>query len=531
MDPDRYSTLIEMLADRSERNADRTAFTFQDQPVTFGEMWARINRFAQHLLDLGIAPGERVLMALPNGPEFFSGFYGVQRAGGIAVPVFPGAGADRVFAIAKLCGADKVIVPSAISGEQLASIRGQAADHSLSILLLSEYKDADADGPFPEVQPDQVAFLQYTSGSTGNPKGVMITQANLMTNIRQMIEGMEIVPEDIFVSWLPVYHDMGLILKTMVPFCLGAALYLLPTDLRDVRPWLDEIHRRRATFTAAPDFAYRLALRKVDPQEYDLSSLRVALNAAEPVRKSTISAFHQSFGLENVMVAGYGLAEVTVGVSMWPPGTPNRVDPQGVVSVGPPFPGVEVAIVTDGRKQPAGKVGEIAIRSTANSAGYFNNPEENRRLVWQDGHYLSGDLGYLDEDGNLYIVSRKKNIIKRSGETISPWEIEEVVDRIPDVRYSAAVGVERGMEAGEQVIVFAEIRNGQKADRDSLHATAVRIAGDVHGYMGFRPARAYLLKPKGIPLTDNGKIQHVRLRELYLDGSLRAQGVILYPEF
>jgi acyl-CoA synthetase (AMP-forming)/AMP-acid ligase II len=317
----------------------------------------------------------------------------------------------------------------------------------------------------------------------------------------------------------------------MVPFYLAAELYLLPTDLRDVRPWLREIELRKATFTAAPDFAYRLALRKADPQKTDLSSLRVALNAAEPVRQSTIAAFHKTYGLKNVMVAGYGLAEATVGVSMWTPGTQNRVDENGVVSVGPPFPGVEVAIVAGGREVPTGEVGEIAIRSAANSGGYFNNHEENELLLWQDGFYLSGDLGYLDEDGYLYIVSRKKNIIKRSGETISPWEIEEVIDQIPGVRYSAAIGVDRGMEEGEQVVVFAEIRNGTEMDLDQRHAKGVHIVGAVHDYMGFRPARAYLLKPKGIPLTDNGKIQHVRLREMYLDGSLRAQGAILYPEF
>ena len=161
------------------------------------------------------------------------------------------------------------------------------------------------------------------------------------------------------------------------------------------------------------------------------------------------------------MVAGYGLAEATVGVSMWKARTPKRVDSRGHVSVGAPFPDVNLRIVSDGRILPPNKVGEIAIRSEANSLGYYRNPSETAKLFWKDGYLLSGDLGYLDEDGYLYIVSRKKNIIKRAGATISPQEIEEVVDSMPDIRFSAAVGVDKGGIEGEQVTVFAEIRGGE----------------------------------------------------------------------
>ena len=527
MDPDRYSTLIEMLADQAEQNADRTAFTFQDQPVTFGEMWAGINRFGRYLLEVGFQSGERVLIALPNGPEFFTAYYGVQRAGGIAVPVFPGAGRERVYALARLSGANIAIVPASLSAVQMDKLRRQASEVGLSIRQVPECESAVRASEFPEVHPDQIAFLQYTSGSTGNPKGVMITQANLLTNIRQMIAGMQILPEDIFVSWLPVYHDMGLILKTMVPFYLAAQVHLLPTNLQDVRPWLAAIQNHKATFTAAPDFAYRLCLRHVDPGEYDLSSLRVALNAAEPVRATTVREFEGVFGLKNVMVAGYGLAEATVGVSMWKAGTPDRIDSHGRVSVGAPFPQVELLIVSEREVLPPGETGEIAIRSKANSLGYYRNLEETAKLCWQDGYLLSGDLGYLDEDGFLYIVSRKKNIIKRSGETISPQEIEEVVDAMPGVRFSAAIGVDKGGVEGEQVYVFAEIRDN--IPESEFHDMAIQIVADFHAHMGFRPARMYLLKPRGIPLTHNGKIQHIRLKEMYLESSLRE--AILYPDF
>ena len=529
MDPERFTTLIEMLAVRADVSAHKTAFTFNGQAVNFTELWGGVNRFAAFLMEQELGRGERVLVALPNSAEFFSAFYGIQRAGGIAVPVFPEAGPERIFSLANLCGAKSIILPSNLPLGRLNYFKQLASQRHFSLITVTGSATTFPNTSFPTIAPSDISFLQYTSGSTGNPKGVMLTHDNLLTNVRQMISGMEITPGENFVSWLPVYHDMGLILKTMVPFYLAARVHLLPTNLRDVHSWLAAIQEHKATFTAAPDFAYRLCLRHVDPDEYDLSSLRVALNAAETVRARTIREFEGTFGLSNVMVAGYGLAEATVGVSMWKPGTSNRVDSRGRVSVGAPFQDVDLRIVSEGKNLPPGETGEIAIRSKANSLGYFNNPDETEKLFWKDGYLLSGDLGYLDRDGYLYVVGRKKNIIKRSGETISPQEIEEVIDAMPGVRFSAAIGVDKGGVEGEQVYIFVEIR--EPAPETDFHEMSIQMVSDFYTHMGYRPARIYLLKPRGIPLTHNGKIQHIRLREMYLDGSLREQERLLYPEY
>ena len=531
MNPEQFTTLIEMLAFRAEISAEKVAFTFNGQEITFAKLWQDINRFASYLLAQNIRRGERVLLALPNSVEFFSAFYGIQRAGGVAVPVFPEAGAERIFSLANLCEAKIIIAPSNLPDERFSHFYQLAEKRNIFLVSVENSIGTSPNTTFPEISPDDISFLQYTSGSTGNPKGVMLTHDNLLTNIRQMIAGMEITPDEIFVTWLPVYHDMGLILKTMVPFYLAAETHLLPTNLRDVHPWLSAIQSHKATYTAAPDFAYRLCLRHTDPNEYDLSSLRVALNAAEPVRATTMQKFEEAFGLKNVMVAGYGLAEATVGVSMWKSQTPKRVDPRGHVSVGAPFPDVNLLIVSEGQNLPPNEVGEIAIRSKANSLGYYRNPEETEKLFWKDGYFLSGDLGYLDEDGYLYIVSRKKNIIKRAGATISPQEIEEIVDAMPNIRFSAAIGVDKGGIEGEQVVVFAEIRNGETLPENELHEMAIQMVSDFHTHMGFRPARLYLLKPRCIPLTHNGKIQHIRLKEKYLNGELKEQEAILYPAY
>jgi len=525
------ATLVELLAVRARDMPERPAFTFGSETTTFAQLWQMVNAAARQFLAAGLQPGERVVMALPNGAEFFAAFYGAQRAGGIAVPAFPGFGPERLLRQAALCGARLIVVPSAAPAGRLAELRALAADGPAVLMLGAG--PAAAQPSFPLVAPDDIAYLQYTSGSTGDPKGVQLTHTNLLTNVRQMMAGMALSPRDVFVSWLPVYHDMGLILMTMAPFYLAAELHLLPTNLKDVRPWLETISRWRGSFTAAPDYAYRLCLRQVPGAQaaaYDLHGLRVALNAAEPVRASTLEQFERAFELGPVMAAGYGLAEATVGVAMWPPGTPPRVDERGLVSVGRPFPGIELQIVRGPAPLPAGEPGEIVVRSPANTAGYYRNPAATADLFWGPGMVHTGDLGYLDPDGNLFIAGRLKNVIKRAGQTIYPQEVEEVVDGVPGLRYSAAVGIDRGRAEGEQVYVFAEVREAGSRPREALHALGVAVVEQVYAQLGFRPGRVYLLRSRSLPLTYNGKLQHAQLREDYLSGALARRGDILYPD-
>lgn len=528
MIPENVTTLIDLLAWRAEVSATKIAFTFNKIPCTFEDLWRSINDFAALLQELGVKAHECVIIVLPNSAEFFFAFYGVQRAGGIAVPIFPGSGMERILAIAGSCNARVVVLPSNTSDETLHQMRDAGIGRGLSVVTVNDSAGKVENSNFPTIQPEDVAFLQYTSGSTDNPKGVMLTHANLLTNVRQMIAGMEISEQEIFVSWLPVYHDMGLILKTMVPFYLAAETHLLPTNLRDVRLWLETIQLRRGTFTAAPDFAYRLMLNRIGQNEYDLSSLRVALNAAEPVRATTVYEFERRFGLRNVMTAGYGLAEATVGVSMSKPGQNPNVDERGIVSVGKPFTGVEVKIMDKGEILKLGQIGEILIKSPANCKGYYNNSEETENL-FRDGFIVSGDMGHLDEEGNLYITGRKKNIIKHLGQTIVGQELEEIVDTMPGVRFSAAVGVDRGRLEGEQVYLFAEMRN--TGSTEIWEELTLQIVEAVHARLGIRPARIVFLKRHGIPRTHNGKIQHVLLKEQFLSGKLKENTLILYPDY
>lgn len=516
-----YQTLIGLLQQRAENTADRAAFDFAGESHSYGDLWGRLNRFAAALLQQGMARGEPVLLALPNGPDFFTAFYGVQRAGGIPVPLNPESGAQRLSDIAAHAGVGRVVTVA----DRVSRLQSDLGD-GLAVQAVDGGPASPGAAHYPALSADDIAFIQYTSGSTGDPKGVLLSHRNLLANLQQLEAGMAITPDDVFVSWLPLSHDMGLILMSMVPFHLGCRLVLLPTRLSSVQPWLAAIQDHGGTLTAAPDFAYRYCLRYLKtPGRFDLGSLRVALNAAEPVHLTTIRDFEQCFGLNNVLIPGYGLAEASVGVSTWIPGRPVAADEQGTVSVGPPFPGMELRIGDAHRPLPPGEVGEVLMRGPSITRGYHRNPEATEKLQAGDGFIRTGDLGYLDTEGRLYIVGRLKDIIIHAGRNIAPREAEEALDGLNFVRQCAALGIDPGGVQGEQVHLFAEVRPGRR----SLPDMAKEVVNAFHVRFGFRPGKTLLLKPHAIPRTPNGKLQRGVLKERYLDGTLQRQGAILYP--
>jgi acyl-CoA synthetase (AMP-forming)/AMP-acid ligase II len=525
-----FDSQLEILAHHARKSPDRVVYSFLDEDTTYGELWNSIEAFAGGLLERGLSRGDRVVMAQPNGPGFFTAFYGAQRAGAIAVPVAPESGVARVADLASLCDAAAVVVADDLDHKAM-EIVADLVGGARSLFTVSEGVAAQPAPPV-EIRADDIALLQYTSGSTGDPKGVQLTHTGLITNMGQMIVGMGITEDDIFVSWLPAHHDMGLILMTMVPMALTARMILMPTSVRSIRRWLQTIADHHATFTAAPDFAYRLSLRFIgDPNDLDLSTLRVALNAAEPVRVRTVKAFEETFGLSNVMCPAYGLAEATVGVSMWGPGKTILADEKGCVSIGRPFPEVEVRIETEDGIAAPGETGEIIVQSPANTRGYWDNPEATDNLLTTDGAIRTGDLGYLDADGNLFMVSRLKNIIIQAGRNIAPREVEEAVEVYDYIRRAAAVGIARGCAEGEQMYVFVEPMAERARDPSSYQDLVVDVVTAVRDRLGMRPGRVYLLKPRSIPMTANGKLCYPALRDAYTDGTLRAEGNILFPQY
>jgi acyl-CoA synthetase (AMP-forming)/AMP-acid ligase II len=510
-DPRGAATLPEVMRRRAALSPDTPYFDLYGDTVTYGRLWAETGRYAVGLARAGVGQGDKVALIYPTCAEFFYTFFAALRLGAVPVPLYPTLGIEGTASI--LRNADAVAV--ATIGWFRKGV-DEAVALAPAVRAVLEPQDLESDAPLPAlptVREDDLAFLQYTSGSTGNPRGVMLTHANVVATCHFMAEAAGVTAEDRLVSWLPLYHDMGLIGCCLTPPLTATRVWLLPPDLRNPRQWLELIARVRATFTVSPDFGYRNCVRHVrDTTDLDLTSLKAALSGAESVRPSTVRAFEEHFGLKDVVAPCYGLAEATLAVAIWPRGMPLRYDSSGrFVSVGPPCPGVSVKI--------AEPDGEIWVKSPGVMRGYYGNPEATAAVLTSDGWLKTGDLGFVDRDGFLYVTGRSKDVMILGGENVVPSDIEELVDHLAGVRYSAAVATESERTGTQRLHVVAEVRDDGD-DPEAGRRLAAEIVRCVHRGRGHRPARVLLVRPGTIPKTSSGKIQRARLTQMLLDGEL-----------
>jgi acyl-CoA synthetase (AMP-forming)/AMP-acid ligase II len=333
----------------------------------------------------------------------------------------------------------------------------------------------------------------------------MILHRNAIATLQAASDAHGINRDDVVVCWAPPWHDLGLLSATLRAPYSATPCHLVTPAVRTIPEWFETVQRVRATLTGAPDFAFRLALRLVDPARVDLSSLRFVTNGGEPVRWSTVDAFHKTFGI--LMSPGYGLAEATLGVTSNRPGDPVRVDERGNVSCGTVLPGVEVRLADDG---------EILVRGDGVFGGYFDAEDATSETL-RDGWLHTGDAGQL-VDGHLYVLGRRRAMIKRGGAVIAPREVEEAAQEVEEVAVAAAVGVPRATLMTEEVVLVVELENKSSMSAEECGASVARA---VERTLGFIPDRVVVVPSRTIPRTSNGKIRHALLRSQIQDGTLR----------
>lgn len=556
------STLTQVLEQYARQTPDRPHIYLQndrgeESVIAYGQLHQAAQGVATQLLQRRLQPKQTVAIMLPSGEDFFYTFFGVLIAGGIPVPIYPPFRANKLEEYMRreatiLNNAHCQMLITFPEVKTLSRLLQSFVPELHHVLVPEDLRDetqSAATLASPTLTADDAALIQYTSGSTGDPKGVLLSHKNLLENIKAYGEAIEVKPTDSVVSWLPLYHDMGLIGAWLGSLYFGVPVTILSplSFLTHPEKWLWTIHYHRATLSVAPNFAYELLLSKVPDKKLkglDLSSWRLALNGAEAIYPNTLRRFYQRFkkyGLsEHTQCPVYGLAENAVGLSCSDIhrepvidrinrlifDTERRAEPltsenqacHEFVNCGKPIPRHEVRIVDDqGIVLPDRAEGRLQFRGPSMMQGYFEQPEATAQIT-HDGWYDTGDFAYL-VDGDIYITGREKDVIIKAGRNLYPQEIEEIVGDLDNVRKGCIVafGVRNPKRGTEQFIIVAESHASEKNQR---HAIQSEIVEHVATSMGIPPDDVVIAPPGTVLKTSSGKLQRSATKKAYMEGKL-----------
>jgi 1-acyl-sn-glycerol-3-phosphate acyltransferase len=551
-------SLVEALAWQVERNPDRTHLLLredagEERPITYGALWTLAQAVATGLRQRDLGRGESVSLMLRTEEGFFTSFFGVLLAGGVPVPIYPPFRLDRLEEYADrqvgiLRNAQATLLITFDEATRIAALLRSRVPSLREVLTLARLAVPGDVHAFSPASQDP-ALIQYTSGSTGEPKGVLLSHTNLLANIRAIGEALELRPGDVGVSWLPLYHDMGLIGTWLTALYFGLPIAVMSPLAFLSRPsrWLQSLHAHRGTISPAPNFAYELCARRIPDDDIaglDLSAWRLALNGSEAVSPETIERFTRRFAAygfrAEAMCPVYGLAESSVALTVPPIGRPPRIEricreefqtsrrvvavaagestPLRFVSCGRAIPGHEVRIVDQGGRPVAERIdGRIEFRGPSVTAGYYRHPDATRAVLhgdWMD----SGDLGYL-ADGELFITGRQKDLIIKGGRNLYPEEVEEVAGDVAGIRKGcvAAFSVSDPALGTERLIVVAE---SHTADAEGRQRLRTAVNDRVVAALGIPPDAVVIAAPRSVRKTSSGKIRRGATRDAYLEARL-----------
>jgi acyl-CoA synthetase (AMP-forming)/AMP-acid ligase II/aryl carrier-like protein len=553
------ATLLEMI--ENNRGVDR-AVTYIDgenseRRVSYGDLYTRALGILHHLQALGAQRGDKLIIFLNNNEQFIDGFWAAVCGGIVPVPLAVGISDEhrhKLLRVARKLG-KAYLYTDAKTLERLSALAADVGETALfedlraRAFLVESLTDISRPGKVYRSVPGDLAFIQFSSGSTSEPKGVMLTHENLIANSEGAAEVDKYAPDDVSLSWMPLTHDMGLIGFFIMQFNKHVHINLMPTDLFVRRPllWMQLASKKRATITCSPNFGYRhflkvLGERKLDG--VDLSSIRSIYNGAEPISVELCNEFMRTLaytGLKrHAMFPVYGMAEASLAVTFPQPGTDYRwirvnrqklgigtvieVNPASrdvveLMSVGRAVPSIDVRITDDARALlPDGQVGHILISGKSVTQGYFGDPDATRLALDATGWLDTGDLGVIHE-GNLYIAGRSKEIIFINGLNYYPYDLENIAQRAPglDLNKVVVAGVAKPDTQGEELVVFVLHRSGMP----EFLPVATAVSRLINEHTGLEVA--HVIPVKRIPKTTSGKVQRHLLETAHIEGEFDAE--------
>jgi acyl-CoA synthetase (AMP-forming)/AMP-acid ligase II/acyl carrier protein len=558
------TTLVDIL--ERNRSLDRSIIHVEgeslERRVSFKDLHARALGILYLLQAAGAQRGDKMIIFLNNNEQFLDGFWAAMCGGITPVPLAVGISDEHRQKLLRVAsklrhsdGRHPIIYTDAKSLERLQGLASQVGESELfaslkaRAFMVESITDIARPGKINRPSADDVAFIQFSSGSTSEPKGVMLTHRNLIANTQGVTSVCKFMEDDATFSWMPLTHDMGLIGFHLMMFMSGLPTHFMPTELFVRRPllWLQAASKLRATITCSPNFGYRhflkvLGQRKLE--DVDLSRIRLIFNGAEPISVPLCNEFMSTVahtGLKrSAMYPVYGLAEAALAVTLPPIDTDYRwiranrhalkvgaaveINPEQsrdvleLMCVGQVIKNTEMLIADDAhRSLPNGQVGHILIRGPAVSQGYFADPESTKTAIDGAGWLDTGDLGVLHEDG-LYIAGRAKEIIFVNGQNYYPYDLENIAQRAPglDLNKVVAAGVAKPGAQGEELVIFV-LHRGSIAD---FLPTATAVGRLINEHTGLEVAE--VVPTKRIPKTTSGKVQRHLLEQSYIDGDFNA---------
>ncbi|MBM3735422.1 MAG: AMP-binding protein [Acidobacteria bacterium] len=518
--------LVEVLNYQADASAGRIHIHLLEQGggqgLTAAQILEAATVVARGLISEGLKRNQTVAILLPTGADFFAAFFGVAMAGGIPVPIYPPApGAslaryvERQIHVLRNAEVKYLIVFNQVRPvSRVVSVNLRNVD----VFTIADLTDTGLHSSCRLPEPSDVALIQYTSGTTADAKGSVLTHASVLANLRAIGQATGVRGDDAVVTWLPLASDLGLVGCWLFSLYHGLPLTVIPPQEFLERPesWLWAIHDSRGTLSAAPNFAYELCARRIPMwsiEGIDLSCWRTAVNAGEQVLPSTVEAFTRRFASSGfraeAMTPCYGLSESSVALTIPPPDRGPLLS-GGVFSTGPALPGHEIRIGDNGR---------IQFRGPSRCKEYQHNPRLTESSI-HDGWMDTGDTGFI-ENGELYVTGRANDVIIREGRPISPELVEAAAAKAPGVRPSgvAVIGAPDKERGSEKLVVIAETTAVEESDIPRVDAE-VRTA--VKSLLGEFPDEVCLIPPNTLPKTSNGKIRRGEARSLYRDGKLGA---------
>jgi acyl-CoA synthetase (AMP-forming)/AMP-acid ligase II/acyl carrier protein len=555
-----YTTLVDIL--EANRGVDRSVTYIEgennERRVPYKDVYARALGILHHLQAVGARRGDKMIIFLNNNEQFLDGFWAAVCGGIVPVPLAVGISDEhrhKLLRVARKLG-NPLLYTDAKSLERLQALADQVGESALfaqlkaRAFLVESITDISKAGKLVRPVPEDLAFIQFSSGSTSEPKGVMLTHGNLLANTQGSSSIDKFHEDDVTLSWMPLTHDMGLIGFYIMMFANRAHLNLMPTELFVRRPllWLQVAARKRVTISCSPNFGYRHFLKVLGDRRLentDLSAMRLIFNGAEPISVPLCNEFMNTLahtGLKRqAMYPVYGLAEACLAVTLPPlhsdyrwirvnrhrlgvgaqielnPAEPR--DALELMCVGQVVPNTELLIADDSRAGlPDGKVGHILIRGASVTRGYFADSEATAAAIDAEGWVDTGDLGVLHE-GGLYIAGRAKEIMFVNGQNYYPYDLENIAQRAPGLELGklVAAGVAKPGSQGEELVVFV-LHRGTMAD---FLATANAVSRLINEHTGLEVAE--VIPTKRIPKTTSGKVQRHLLEQAYIDGEFDAE--------